>query len=163
MEPIKVLFVCLGNICRSPIAHAIMQDKINKHNLTQLFKIDSAGISGFHIGNSSDNRSINVAKNHGVFLDHKSRKLTLEDISYYDYILAMDHLNYDAIINLANSINTKTKHVFLLRSFDLSEKSEFDIPDPYYGLENDFEEVYKICERSINGLLDYIKQEKHLI
>ncbi|MCE2706356.1 MAG: low molecular weight phosphotyrosine protein phosphatase [Proteobacteria bacterium] len=159
MQPIKVLFVCLGNICRSPIAHGIMQDKINKNNLTHLYEIDSAGTSGFHIGHEPDSRSINIAKSHGVLVNHKARQLTQHDITHYNYILAMDHLNYDAILNLSSTIKTPTKHVFLLRSFDLSEKNEFDIPDPYYGLENDFEEVYKICERSINGLLNYIEQE----
>lgn len=160
MQTIKILFICLGNICRSPIAHAIMQYKINQQGLSKLFEISSAGTSSFHTGDSPDIRSINVLLKHDIKFKHHAKLLTTHDIAYYDYIIAMDHLNYDEIVNLAHkSLPQKVKSIFLLRSFDLNEKSDFNIPDPYYGLDSDFEEVFEICERAINGFLRFLQTQ----
>ncbi len=160
MQPIKILFVCLGNICRSPIAHAILEHKIKSNGLIHFFEINSSGTSGFHTGSTPDKRSLAVLLKHGIQFKHYAQQLTPADISYYDYIIATDHLNYDEIINMAShSLPNKANSVFLLRSFDLNEKTNFDIPDPYYGLESDFEEVYQICERSINGFLNFLRMQ----
>ena len=159
MQPLKILFVCLGNICRSPIAHGIMEAKIKSRGLSHFFKIDSAGTTGFHINSAPDWRSITTLQKHGIILKHQARQFNQNDISSYDYILTMDHLNYDEVINLAQHKRDDIQRVFLLRSFDPLEKTEFDIPDPYYGLDSDFDEVYRICDRSINGFIKFLSAQ----
>lgn len=159
MQPIKVLFVCLGNICRSPIAEGIMNATIKNLNLSDHFEIDSAGTAAYHVDHAPDLRSINVMKNHGIIINHKARKLIKEDLTYYNYVLAMDHLNYEDIMNLSSDKTVDSKRVFLLRTFDNTERTNFDIPDPYYGLDADFEEVFQICKRSIEGFISFLNNQ----
>ncbi|MFN8770119.1 MAG: low molecular weight protein-tyrosine-phosphatase [Neisseriaceae bacterium] len=159
MKTINVLFVCLGNICRSPIAQGIFENKIRNLNLTSSFEIDSAGTSAFHLNSDPDPRSTNVLNKHGITLKHKARQFIMEDFTRYNYILAMDHLNYEDIMNLSNNKNHDSKRVFLLRSFD-NNKTDFNILDPYYGLDTDFEEVYQICNQSIDGFITFLNNEK---
>lgn len=157
MSKIKVLFICLGNICRSPLAEAVFNDYIEKHNLANKFEADSAGTASYHIGSQPDERTIKVAKKHGMKIEHKARQISEHDFDYYDYILVMDHLNYDEVTNICREKSCRDK-IFLLRSFDasISEDSEYTIPDPYYGLDSDFEDVYYICKRSIQGFMHYL-------
>lgn len=152
---IKVLFVCKGNICRSPLAEGIFLSILEKKNLLDRFEIDSAGTCNYHIGNLPDSRAVKVAMQNGITLNSCARQFTVDDLKIFDYILVMDHLNYESVTELVNDENIHDK-VFLLRSFD-SDSAEFqNVPDPYYGSCSDFDEVFEIVNKSEIGFLDYL-------
>ena len=148
----KVLFVCLGNICRSPLAEAIFKHKVASRKLEDFFDIDSCGTSNYHIGDIPDPRTFAIAGKHGVKVDHIVRQLTTEDLETCDYILAMDKNNFQNILRLSNDVSHKEK-VFMMRDFDSIGKGK-EVPDPYWGNESEFQEVYDILDRSLDGFLD---------
>ena len=154
--PVKILMVCLGNICRSPLAEGILASKLPKEN----FLVSSAGTGNWHVGNKPDERSIAVAKKNG--LDISSQKgihfisSFLED---YDYVFAMDSTNYTDIINLATNDAQKNKVHLILN--ELFPGENVDVPDPYYGMQNGFDMVYKMLDDSCTILANKLK-EKHL-
>lgn len=152
----KVIFVCLGNICRSVIAQGIFENCIKSMHLEHTFEVNSAGTSSYHIGENPDVRSITVLKNHDIHISHKARKLTLEDILYYDYIIAMDNKNYESILKMAKHLKINRTKIYLLRSFQNTLDKEMDVPDPYYGTDADFENVFNICQNSVQGLIKFI-------
>lgn len=157
---VKVLFVCLGNICRSPMAEAVFAHQVRKAGLEHKIEWDSAGTAGYHIGKSPDRRTLAVLLNNDITTNHRGRKLSKQDVSEFTIILAMDKANFSDITEVHQS-NRGTAEVTLFREFD-SEISSNDkeVPDPYYGTMNDFELVYEQCQRSSAGLLKYLK-EKH--
>lgn len=155
MSKLKVVFVCTGNICRSPLAAGILLARVAKLDITSHFEVDSCGTSSYHVGSLPDHRAIAAAHKHSIQLNCRARQIVASDLEYYDYILVMDHLNYEAILDGVADEPIRNK-VFLLRSFDPSTNVEYDVPDPYYGTIADFEEVFKICERSIDGFIDYL-------
>ena len=137
----KILMVCLGNICRSPLAHGVLESKLN----TSQFYVDSAGTAAYHCGNQPDYRSIKVAKNNNIDISHQTaRQFKASDFDRFDYIYAMDSSNYTNIISLArnNSDIGKVK-LFLEENPNISNKN---IPDPYYGDMSDFEFVFDLIE-----------------
>jgi len=154
MTKIKVLFVCLGNICRSPLAEAIFKDKVSRKNLGRSFEIDSCGTSNYHIGDIPDSRTFAIARKHGIELDHIVRQLTLEDLEEYDYILAMDRNNFQNILRLSDNAVHKEK-IFMMREFDSIDKGK-EVPDPYYGNEREFQEVFDMLERCSDNFLDWV-------
>lgn len=158
---LKTLFVCLGNICRSPLAHGILQDYINTRGYADKILVNSSGTSAFHVGSHPDTRSINIAKKHNIVLNNKARQLSANDLDEYDYILVMDHLNYEDVLSFAKTKEQRSK-VLMLRSFDDEAHGVFDVPDPYYGVEADFEEVFAICKRSIHGFIEFLKAQNQL-
>ncbi len=145
----KVLFVCLGNICRSPLAEAIFDQKCKDRGVAD-FESDSAGTAAYHVGEQPDDRSVEVAKENGIPIHHKARKFEPEDADTFDYIFAMDQSNYDDIIGIAGK---KPDHLYLLREFDVVS-SKKNVPDPYYGGIEGFREIYTVMERSIDHFLD---------
>lgn len=149
----KVLFVCLGNICRSPLGEAIFNNKASELGM----EADSAGTAAYHVGEKPDHRSIAVAKRHGIPIDSRARKFVVEDFDRFDYILAMDRQNYDDMRTLTHE---KTDHLFLLREFDPEAKGKLDVPDPYYGGDEGFEHVFQMVDRSIDELIKYIQQNQ---
>ena len=155
---IKILFVCLGNICRSPLAEAIFLSKIKKEESLNTFSADSAGTGAYHIGKNPDDRSIKAAKNHHIPIHHRARQITFEDASEFDYILAMDDSNYENILNI---IKKPHKGLFLMRKFD-PEMPNANVPDPYHGGEEGFEEIYQILDRSISGFIKYLRKQHSL-
>ncbi len=144
----RILMVCLGNICRSPLAHGILESKLPSDH----FYVDSAGTAAYHVGNSPDHRSIKVAKTHGIDISHQSaRQFKVSDFDTFDYIYAMDSSNYNNIISLArdNEDIGKVK-LFLEENTAIFNKN---VPDPYYGDMSDFEHVFDIIESTSKLLL----------
>lgn len=153
---IKVLFVCLGNICRSPLAEAIFIKKVKDRHLDHLISADSAGTANYHIGENPDHRSIDVAQNHGVPISHKGKQYKYGHATEFDYILAMDAHNHRDIIHISAN---RPEGLFLMRHFDAQDR-DGNVPDPYYGGMEDFEEVYQILDRSLDEFLDFVIKEQ---
>jgi protein-tyrosine phosphatase len=154
IQPKKTLFVCLGNICRSPLAEAIFKKKINERALTHGWVADSCGTASYHIGHAPDPRTLRNAEKNGVTIEHVGRQLQDSDLEQFDYVFAMDESNLTNIFRLPSSEKFKDK-VMLLRSFDSIGTNEA-VPDPYYGSEKDFQQVFEILDRSIDNLIDHL-------
>ncbi len=146
----KVLMVCLGNICRSPLAEGILRQKIEEKGLS--WSVDSAGTSGWHNGELPDSRSIDVARLHSVDItDQRSRKFVVSDFEEFDLIVAMDSSNYSNIIQMAKSEDEKSKVKLLLNFSNPGENQA--VPDPYYS--GGFEYVYTLIETAIDDMIEY--------
>ena len=141
----KLLFVCLGNICRSPMAEGAMKDIIEKKDKKNNFFIDSAGTSAYHIGEFADERMRETALFHEIRLTSKARQVVVDDFYEYDYIIAMDQANLKDLKKIAPQEGTA--QLVLMRDYDL-EATFKDVPDPYYGGLDGFEEVFQIVYRS---------------
>ena len=150
-EKKSVLFVCLGNICRSPLAEGILKKKLEDRNISSDFLVDSCGTSNYHIGDSPDPRTQQNALQNGVELVHGARQLNLNDLQSFDDILVMDQSNLSATLGLDKSGNFRNK-IHLLRDFDRAEPGA-DVPDPYYGGPNGFQNVFDIIDRSVEEWL----------
>jgi len=159
MEKVKVLFVCLGNICRSPLAEAIFKDKIRRRNLDVYVEADSCGTANYHIGHSPDERTIKNALKNGVTIDHRGRQLADEDLDHYDFILVMDNSNHRNVLRLKNAEKYQHK-ISLMRVYDSTGRGK-EVPDPYYGNESDFQEVFEILDRSTEQFIQHL-EENHL-
>lgn len=157
-NPYKIVFVCLGNICRSPTAEGIFQHLVNKADLSSFFYVDSAGTSAYHIGEKADSRSRETAIRRGVELKSRARRFDAFDFNEFDLILAMDRSNYENIIALTSSDKDKSK-VIMFRDFEPTESLKGkDVPDPYYGGEKGFENVFDMVERCSTVLLEELKE-----
>ena len=142
---IKILMVCLGNICRSPLAEGILASKLPKNKFT----VDSAGTGSWHVGHSPDERSISVGKKNKIDISNqKGRQFSTTDFKTFDYIYVMDSSNYSDVLELAKTQEHKDKVQMILN--DLFPNENVDVPDPYFGLPNGFEIVYnmldEVCE-----------------
>ncbi len=138
---VKILMVCLGNICRSPLAEGILASKLPKDK----FFVDSAGTSSWHIGDSPDSRSVAVARKHNLDISNqRGRQFTIADFETFDYIYVMDKSNYDNVIELSENDKHRNKVEIILN--ELYPRENVDVPDPYYGLPNGFEMVYRMLD-----------------
>jgi len=156
MKKIKVLFVCLGNICRSPLAEAVFKHKIRERKLDEFIEADSCGTSNYHIGDKPDPRTLANAINNGVQIDHLGRQLCDADFENFDHILAMDRSNLNNIMRLPGSARFANK-VKLMRDYDPEGKGE--VPDPYYGGEAGFQQVFDILTRTMDVFIDQLAGE----
>lgn len=150
----KVLMVCLGNICRSPLAEGILKSKTN----SQIVFVDSAGTAGYHIGNNPDKRSVSVAKKYGIDISsQRCRKFSHIDFAQFDIIYAMDLSNYHDIIALTDDKNEIEKVKLLLEEGSSSVR---EVPDPYYGGADGFEEVYKLINQACNMIANKLNSKQ---
>ena len=155
---IKVIFVCLGNICRSPMAEALFRDSIKKENLTYLISVDSAGTGNWHLGQQPHEGTLSILREHGVSTEGLiGRLLTKEDIVDCDYIIAMDKSNIENIIKIAPHKSLLKIH--LLLDF-LPNQEDRNVPDPYYT--GNFEHVYSLIKAATDGLLKHIKEKEKI-
>lgn len=158
MDKKKVLFVCLGNICRSPAAEGIMKSIVKKNNYKEQIEIDSAGTIDYHAGEQPDARMKSSAKKRGYILDSVARKFNPDvDFEHFDYILAMDNENYYTLLELASEENYIAKIHKIIEYSSLEDINE--VPDPYYGGSSGFEIVLNILEDSCLGLFNKIKDD----
>ncbi|MBF4493590.1 low molecular weight phosphotyrosine protein phosphatase [Flavobacterium sp. MR2016-29] len=139
--PVKILMVCLGNICRSPLAEGILASKLPKDK----FIVDSAGTGSWHVGHSPDQRSIAVAQKNGLCIDNqKGRQFKTSDFDEFDYIYVMDNSNYRDVIHLAKTPEHESKVHLILN--ELFPDENVDVPDPYFGAVNGFDNVYQMLD-----------------
>ena len=157
MEKIKVLFVCMGNICRSPTAEGVFTKVITEKNLTPQFKVDSAGTHAYHVGNPPDARAQQAARKRGVELQHlRARKVHSSDFEYFDYILVMDDDNYANVSHdCPKEYKDKVKY-FLDFAPHLGIR---EVPDPYYGEKLGFERVLDMVEDASLGFLESLHKK----
>lgn len=160
-DPIRIQFVCLGNICRSPLAEAVFREKVEQAGLTSHFEIASSGTGDYHVGECADQRMQETAAKHGVALDdHCAAQFTADDLERYDHVFVMDKKNLHDVLYLDRDDEHNGK-VRLFREFD-PEPGDFQVPDPYYGGRDGFENVYQIVDRTAENLLDRLVEEYDL-
>lgn len=152
-----VLFVCTGNICRSPTAHGVFRHYVSEAGLGRHFLIDSAGTHGYHVGEPPDNRTIDVAAGRGFALhDLRARRLQTQDYHDFDLILAMDSGHFDIMRQMQPQGSRADLAMFLDYA---PQAARGDVPDPYYGGRKDFEHVLDLCESASAGLLTALRKE----
>ena len=157
-KPYRVLFVCMGNICRSPAAEIIFRKLVHDETLDDRIEIDSAGTTGYHAGNPPDPRMSATLESRGYEIVGESRKITRADLDHFDLILVADSDNLHDV----NSLDSEHKHrhrIRLLTEFCV-EESATHVPDPYYGGSSGFEKVADLVEDACTGLLDHLKKNE---
>ena len=148
---IKILMVCLGNICRSPLAEGILKSKIDSNNVY----VDSAGTGHWHIGKKPDLRSIEVAKKHQLDItDQRGRQFSKQDFDDFDYIFVMDNSNKKDVLSIARNDSDKEKIHLMLN--EIFPNENMDVPDPYYGGSEGFQNVYRMLDLSCNSIANRI-------
>ena len=146
----RILMVCLGNICRSPLADGVLRHKVKERNLPWV--VDSAGTASYHIGSPPDPRMVKTASKHGVDIGFlRARQFTSEDFNAFDRILVMDKSNYANVLNLASNQEDINKVMFLMDYLNPMQQKE--VPDPYYGAQEDFDVVYKLVDEATDAIL----------
>ncbi len=151
---INVLFVCLGNICRSPMAEGLFKKQVNEAGLGNQISCDSAGTASYHLGQQPDKRMVSTASEQGVKLNHKARQFSKADFNAFDYIVVMDESNYNNVMKLKPS-KSKAKVIYM-RSYDEYVLGVKEVPDPYYGSMEDFKTCYYILESCCRNFLKEI-------
>lgn len=155
MSQVKVLVVCMGNICRSPLAHGLLEHRVAKAGLAGRITIDSAGTHAYHVGNPPDPRSQQTALRHGIDLSsQRARKVVASDFAEFDYVLAMDNDNHAL---LSGQCPEEHRHKLKLFLEFAPQLSETEVPDPYYGGDSGFEQVYQLIAVATDGLIADIK------
>ena len=156
MKTVSVLFICMGNICRSPLAHGRFEHLVREHGLESRITVDSAGTHAYHVGEPPDRRSQQTAMHRGIDISgQRARKVSLSDFEEFDYLLAMDRDNLAILLSLAPAEHAHKVRLFLEFAPELDEQ---EVPDPYYGGQSGFEIVYDLIDAASQGLLDEIRK-----
>lgn len=159
-EPrVRLLFVCMGNICRSPLAEGIFRDLVVGQGLEGRIHIESAGIGSWHVGELADPRTRAVAERRGLRLTSRARQVSREDLDRFDLVVAMDEDNLRGLEQLRSAAPPRAE-VRRLREFDPAAEGDLDVPDPYYGGEDGFDHVHEMIARSCEGLLDHLRRTR---
>lgn len=153
---VSVLFVCSGNICRSPLAEAIFKAQMTEAGVASRFVVDSAGTHGYHEGDSADPRTRRVGCKYGLNVDSIARPVVDADFDRFDFIIAMDRGHRSELIARGGQHRHAT--IRMMREFD-PESREQDVSDPYYGGDEGFEQMYRVLEPACRGLLDFLRSE----
>ena len=157
---IKVLMICMGNICRSPLAHGVFEALVNDAGLAEKIHVDSAGTHFYHVGCLPDERSIDKARDYGIDITtQRARQLTAEDFSDFDYLLVMDKRNLRDASVLAPTPELAQKLALFL-DYSLGDFSESEVPDPYYGGIDGFEHVFQLVKSASVGFLAHLKEKE---
>lgn len=150
---VKILMVCLGNICRSPLAHGILESKLPSNQ----FYVDSAGTANYHVGEPPDRRSISVARSHGIEISHqRGQQFKASFFDAYDFIYVMDEYNYDDVIKLARNKEDIAKVKLILDEDDSAKLKH--VPDPYYGDLTGFEFVFNVLDQVCDKIANKLQQ-----
>lgn len=154
---VRVLFICLGNICRSPLAQGVFEEVVRREGFEDEVFVDSAGTGSWHIGHSPDQRAQRSASSRGLDITgQRARRVTPEDCKRFDYILTMDEANYEAVAALCRGSSVEVRP-FLDYAPD---RAETEVPDPFYGGSESFEHVLDLVEEASEGLLEEIKKKR---
>jgi protein-tyrosine phosphatase len=158
---LKLCFVCLGNICRSPIGEGVMRHLLQQAGLASVVEVDSAGTAGYHAGELPDARARAAGRRFGVEVSGCARQFKRADFARFDYVLAMDAANFADLAALAADAGARDK-LHLLRSFDPESPRGASVPDPYYGDDSDFDDVLRICQTACAQLLEKLRRDHEL-
>jgi len=155
MSPVRVLFVCLGNICRSPLAEVVVRERAHKRGMDEAFRFESAGTGSWHIGKGADHRSAQTAKQYGLDLgSHCAQQITRSKVGQWDWFVAMDGYNHGDLLDMGVPEN----RLLLMRQFEPGHDLIPDVPDPYYGGPDGFDKAYHMLCENADRLLDYLEQ-----
>lgn len=160
MNSVQVLFICMGNICRSPTAHGVFRDLVAKHGLADSIVIDSAGTHAYHVGSPPDRRAQETAKRRGVDLaDLVARRVETSDFDRFDYVVAMDQDNFMSLSAICPDAHVDKIHLFMDFADDMRTR---EVPDPYYGGPSGFERVFDLVQAASEGLLADIRRRHQI-
>ncbi|MDQ6989717.1 MAG: low molecular weight protein-tyrosine-phosphatase [Mariprofundaceae bacterium] len=155
-SPLRVLFVCLGNICRSPLAEVVVKEAAQQRGIAELFHFESAGTGSWHIGLGADQRSAAKALQHGLNLNqHAAQQITHDNISDWDILVAMDADNRQNLL----AMGAKDEQILMMRMFE-QQGAAADVPDPYYGAHDGFEDVYQMLRLNADALLVHLQDSR---
>ncbi|MFP4648187.1 MAG: low molecular weight protein-tyrosine-phosphatase [Halorhodospira sp.] len=155
-EKIRILLVCMGNICRSPTAEGVLRERLRQHGLEGQVELDSAGTHSFHIGKAPDRRAQEAAQRRGINIsDLRARQVDRHDVEYFDLILAMDEENLDYL--RADCSPKHTRKIGMLLDY-APQRPEREVPDPYFGGERGFEHVLDLIQEAAEGLIDSLRR-----
>ena len=155
---VSVLYVCLGNICRSPLGEGVLAHRLEEEDLSSRVRVDSAGTGAWHLGEPPDPRSTEVALRHGIALRGRARRVSVEDFHEFDYIFAMDRANLQDLRHLESQVGEGAQ-LNLFREFDPDKDGDLDVPDPYYGGPDGFDVMFDIIDRTCAAFVEHLVSE----
>lgn len=156
MDGVRILFVCLGNICRSPLAEVVVCDRAGRRSLNGRFNFESAGTGSWHIGKGADHRSAQTAREHGLDLSsHAAQQITGHNVDNWDWFIAMDWDNRNDLL----AMGVPKERLLMMRQFETDDDLIPDVPDPYYGGPGGFEDAYLMLCENADRLLDYLEEQ----